>query len=161
MIDKNQAVIDYLIQCPQIYNNPLFFNAINAQDNNKQVVTLANERNVTRPYIDGSVLKRYTFTIIDFKSVSYQPVVKVEGDEYKNENVSDMLDTQGIIDWIDEQSVNHNYPNFGDDCMIEDIKALTDNPNLNGIDTSSSPSLAKYSISIQIDYIDYSKKLWR
>lgn len=40
MVDKNQAVIDFLINCPQIKNNPLFFNATEAKDNNKQILTL-------------------------------------------------------------------------------------------------------------------------
>jgi len=160
-MDKNQSVIEYLLDCPQLKQNPLFFNAINAQDNNKQIVTLANDIKVNKPFIDGSVMRRYTFTIIDFKSVTYQPVVKLPGEQYKNENVSDMFDAQGIIDWISEQNDIRNFPDFGKDTQIEEIKALSENPNLNGIDSSSTPSLAKYSISIQIDYIDFSKKLWR
>jgi len=161
MTDLNQAVIDYLITCPIFKNNPLFFNAIEAKDENKQIVTTANNKKLQKPYIDGSVLKRFTFTIIDFRSITYQPIVKIPGDAYKNENVQDMLDVQSIIDWIDEQQELCNFPDFGENCIVESIKALSENPNLNGIDTSSTPSLAKYSISIQIDYIDNSKTIWR
>ena len=158
MIDKNKAVLDFLKGCPQIRDNQMFFNFINAKDNNKQFVTLANDVNLHTPYIDGSVLKRYTFTIIDYKSVSYNAIVMLQG--YSDENVEEMLQVQEIIDWITEQALERNYPDFGDACMIDDMKATTDNPNLNGVDTSIQPALAKYSISIQIDYIDYSKKLW-
>ena len=36
MADKHQAVIDYLINCPNILNSPLYFNFINAEDNTNQ-----------------------------------------------------------------------------------------------------------------------------
>ena len=157
-VDKNQAMIDFLIQCPQIRDNPLFFNLINAKDNNKQIITIANDKATNKKYIDGSVLKRCSFTIIDFKSVTYNAIVKQAG--YSNENVDEMLDVQGIVDWISEKSDAHDYPNFGVDCFIEDMQVLTDNPNLNGVDTSIKPSLAKYSITIQIDYLDTSKVIY-
>lgn len=157
-IDKNQAIVDYLLQCPSIRDNPVFFNFINAKDNNKQIVTVVNDKIVDKPYIDGSVLKRFTFTIIDYKSIAYNAIVKEAG--YSNENIEEMLDTQSIIDWITEQELIRNYPDFGDNLVIESIKALSDNPNLNGVDTGITPALAKYSISVQIDYIDYSHVMW-
>lgn len=154
MADKNQAIIDYLLQCPSIQNSPLYFNFIQAKNDNKQIVTVANDKLMDRTYIDGSVQKRYTFSIIDYKSIAYDAVVKQEG--YTNENVDDILQVQEIINWIDEQEALRNYPNFGEECVIDDIRALSSNPNLNGVDTNASPSLAKYSISIQVDYVDYS-----
>ena len=69
-------------------------------------------------------------------------------------------DIQGIIDWITEQNDAQNYPDFGDKCSIEEMRVLTDNPNLDGIDTSTKPSLARYSMSIRIDYLDKSNKIW-
>lgn len=158
MIDKNQSIIDYLLNCPQLKDNPLFFNFAEAKDNTKQIVVSANDKAVSKEYIDGSISKRYTFTIIDYRSISYQALVTQMG--LSNENVDEILDVQGIIDWISEQNDNKNYPDFGKDCMIENISALSDNPNLNGVDTSVKPALAKYSIAIQIDYIDNSKCIW-
>ena len=62
-IDKNQAVIDFLLTCPSIANSYLYFNFTQAEDNNKQIMTLANEKVLNKSFIDGSVLKQYTFTI--------------------------------------------------------------------------------------------------
>lgn len=157
-IDKNQAVIDYLIQCPKIQNSPLFFNFINAKDDNKQFIAVANEKIIDKPYIDGSILKRYTFTIIDYKSINYNPVIKQTG--YSNENIEEMFDTQGILDWITEQNKERNFPDFGEDCIVEKIEALTNTPNLNGVDTTVTPMLAKYSISVKIEYLDKSNVIW-
>lgn len=157
-VDKNRAVIDFLLNCPQIHDNPLFFNAINAKDNDKQIITQSNDKAINNNYIDGSVMKRFTFTLIDFRSVAYQPLPKVAG--YTSENVAEMFDVQGILDWVNEQADLRNYPDFGTSCEIDDMRTTTENPNLNGVDTSVTPALAKYSISIQIDYIDTTKAIW-
>lgn len=157
-MDKNQAVINFLIQCPQIRDNPLFFNFAEVEDNSRQIVTMANDRVVNKPYIDGSVLKRFTFTLVDYRTVTYQSIVKLEG--YPNENVSELMDIQSVMDWINEQADLHNYPNFGSDCVIESMRTATDEPTLNGVDKSVSPSIAQYSMSIIIEYIDNSKKNW-
>lgn len=158
MTDKNQAVINFLIQCPQIRTNPLFFNFGEAKDDSKQIVMMANDKVVNKGFIDGSVLKRFTFTLIDYRSVSYQSIVKLSG--YQNENVSELSDIQYILDWINEQADLRNFPDFGSNCVIESMETATDEPNLNGVDTSVSPSLARYSMSIIIEYLDNSKKIW-
>lgn len=158
MVDKNQAVIDFLITCPQIQNSPLYFNFTNAKDNNKQIITLGNEKTLNRPYIDGSVLKRFTFTIIDYRSIAYQAVVKQPG--YTNENVEEIMDVQAIIDWVTEQAQDRNFPDFGEHCTIEEMYTASENPNLNGIDSTVTPALAKYSMSIIIEYVDTSKVVW-
>lgn len=158
-VDKNQAVIDFLIQCPTIADNPLFFNFLNAKDDNKQIITQANDVSLNRNYIDGSIMKRFTFSIIDFRSVAYQPIPKTAG--YISENVEEMFDVQGIMNWVNEQADLENYPDFGQDCVIDSMRTTAENPNLDGVDTSVTPSLAKYSMSIQIDYIDTTKQIWK
>ena len=161
-MDKNKAIIEYLFNCPVIADSPLFFNFAEAEDNNKQILTVANDKKINKPFIDGSVLKKFTFTIIDYRSVIYQALVNdpEHPNDYPNENVDEMMDVQGIIDWVTEQNDNDNLPNFGTDCVVEQIEALTDTPRLNGVDSSVSPNLAKYSVSIQVQYLDVSKVLW-
>lgn len=155
-VDKNQAVIDFLLTCPAVRDSYLYFNFTNAEDNNKQIVTTANEKSLNTAYIDGTVAKRYTFTLIDFKAMTPKPIVEGRTDE----NVDDMLQVQELIDWVSEQNDLGIYPDFGVNNQIDSIRALSENPNLNGIDSSISPALAKYSISIQIDYLDQSKAIW-
>lgn len=157
-MDKNQAVIDFLLQCPQIKENPLFFNFAEAKDNNKQIVTIANDKSVNKGFVDGSIQRRYTFTIIDYRSVAYQSIVKTAG--FSNENVEEMFDVQKIIDWVTEQAEKKNFPDFGEKCSIDSMWAVTDTPNLNGVDTSVKPALAKYSVSVQIEYLDKTGTLW-
>lgn len=157
--NKHQAVIDYLVTCPAIQDSPLFFNFINAQDGTNQFLTVSNDEYTSTKYIDGSVQKIYTFTILTFKSVNDIEIVQIPG--YQNENVSDMEDVQALIDWIQEQEEIHNYPDFGENCIVESIKTTTEEPNFDGIDEQVEPNLAVYSTSIQISYLDISKQLWR
>ena len=160
MMDKNKAVVDFLLTCDYIKNSPLFFNFGKAESDNKQIVTIANDTRVNVPFIDGSVRKRYTFTIVDYKSVAYNAVIS-RGNTPVSENIDTAFEAQQVADWVEEQSDIRNYPDFGDKCVIDDMRVVTDQPNVNGVDRSVTPALAKYSISIRIDYIDYSKAIWK
>lgn len=159
VIDKNQAVINYLIQCPEIINSPLYFNFLNAEDDTNQFLTQSSERYASKRYIDGSVLKIYSFTIVTYKSTADIAVVKLEG--FENENISDMSYIQALIDWVQEQEDRHNYPDFGEDCLVDEIHTTTENPNFDGINDQVSPPLAMYSVTIEIQYLDISKVIWR
>ena len=158
-MDKNQAVIDYLLTCEDIYNSPLYFNLANIKNGVNQLLKLSDDRNIEKPYIDGSVLKRYSLTIISYLTISNNPIVKVE--DIDNENVTDMANVQKLIDWIEVQNTNKIFPNFGTDCLVEEIRTTTANARLDQIDATQSNPLARYSFTIQIDYVDKSKVLWK
>ena len=158
MIDKNQSIIDYLITCPLVIESPLYFNFINAKNDTKQLITESNVKYLNRTYVDGSVLKQYQCSIIDFRSIVDNAIVKQAG--YDNENVEEFLNVQGLIEWIDEQNSVQNYPDFGEDCEVQEIRTTSENPNLDMIDASVTPALAKYSISIEVEYLDKSKVIW-
>lgn len=157
MVDKNEAIITYLLDCPVIANNPLFFNFINAKDNNNQIITSGTDTALQIKYVDGSILKEYIFTIVLFKSVSQNAVVKAEG--YPDENVNDFADVQSLIDWINEQASIYNYPDFGEDCIVDLMETMTSTPVLEDVDTTIQPPLGRYSIAIRIAYLDTSKMI--
>lgn len=164
-IDKNKAVIEYLLQCPDIYDSPLYFNLIDAKDNTIQILTQAEDKTLSRPNIDGSVNKKYTFTLITFKSISELEIVKPVGtgtdvEEYPNENIDELQAVQLLIDWILAQEDLKNYPNFGDDCIIDSIDTTTDYPRFDGINTEMTPPLAMYSIAVVIEYLDTSRVIY-
>ncbi|MCH5210438.1 MAG: hypothetical protein J1F01_05675 [Oscillospiraceae bacterium] len=156
-MDKNQAVIDFLLNCEEFKNSQLYFNYVNAKDGAKGVITLATDKATQKPYIDGSVMKRYQFTIQDNRSISANPLVKIQG--FNNENVTDFEDVQKLLDWITEQNEKKHYPDFGGDCQIDDMTATTENPRLDQIDATVTPPLARYSFTITINYLDTSEKM--
>lgn len=138
-------------------DNPLFFNFGNVEDNAHQAIVRSDDTALHKPYIDGSVLKRFTFNIDSFKSVAYNPVVQ----ELPDENLEDFQEVQNVLDWINEQDKLRNYPQFDSDCVIESMETLTTKPDLVGVDTTLNPPMAVYRISIQIDYIDNSNRVWK
>jgi hypothetical protein len=156
MMDKNKSMIEFLQTCPIILENPLFFNFGSVEDNAHLANTRSDDKSLHKPFIDGSVARRYTFSLDSFKSVAHNPVVQ----GFSDENLTDLDEVQKVLDWINEQDELQNYPDFGSDCPIEKMETLTTKPDIVGVDTSSNPPMAVYRISIQIDYIDNSKKLW-
>lgn len=179
LIDKNKAIIDYLMTCPVIYDNPLYFNVANEKDNNNQLIINGDDATRNKPFIDGTVEKRYTVSVLMYKSVAYNPIVleardnegnilldetgkpiMVASNNYIDENMVDMSDGQEFIDWLLEQDDNHNYPDFGENCIIERIYSLTNKPIFNGVNADKQSPLAQYSIGIRVEYIDTSKQIW-
>ena len=158
MADKNKAIIDYLLTCDAIRNSSLYFNFVNAKNDTKQIIADSNDTATDKVYLDGTVLKQYQCTLINFISLSTKPIVKLEG--YADENVTDLQTLQAIIDWINEQNDARNFPDFGANCFVEKISTTSNNPNLNGIDASTTPALAKYSITIRVEYLDSAKVIW-
>ena len=157
-VDKHQAVIDYLCQCEKIQNSPLYFNLINAENDTIQIITTSQDTTYDKPFIDGSIPKKYTFNLVMFKSITDLAIVTL--DNYSNENVDDLADVQTLIDWVQEQETVHNYPDFGADCVMESIETTTDEPRFDGVNTTLNPPLAMYTISVVINYTDTKKVIW-
>ena len=159
MTDKQEAIINYILQCPQIKDTPLYFNFINAKDNTSQIVTTANDRFLDKPNITGSVEKQYSFRILIFKSITDDALVKLEG--FAHENVEELAYVQALIDWISEQNELKNLPDFGEECDVDGIETSAETPRLEGINMEVAPPLAMYSVTIRIHYVDNSKNIWR
>lgn len=157
MTNKNEAMIMFLLNCPTILENPLFFNFAEEADGNNHFIT--EKDSVKRTYVDGSQLKHYTFTIASYSYISHIAIANGE-EAIVDENMENMAKVQEILDWINEQSEKCNFPDFGSDCVVDHMTTLTSDPDVDGIDTSVNPPLARYSIGVQIEYLDNSKKLW-
>jgi hypothetical protein len=149
-------MLDFLQTCPSIRDNPLFFNFGKVENNAHQANMRSDDVSLHRPYIDGTELKRYTFQLDSFKSVAYNPVIQGLTDE----NLEDFNEVQSLIDWVNEQDDAHNYPAFKD-CVIDKMRSISSKPELVGVNTTMSPPMAVYRITIQIDYLDTSKQMWK
>lgn len=156
-MDKNKAILDFIATYQDIERSPIFINFINAKNDDVQYMTASNETYLNRKFVDGSVMKRFTFSLVITKTLTSMAIAK---DLMTNENIDDIADIQAFMDWINEQGENQNYPNFGEDCVIEEMHTTAENPSLDGINTEVAPALALYSMEIRIDYIDYSKIVW-
>lgn len=158
MIDKNEAIINFLLTCPTIVSHRVYFNFAdeNAMENSSHIIT--EKDTVIKRYIDGSSLKSYTFTVAMYLSADFIPVKA--SDASTDGNLEDMSLVQEVLDWINEQGENYNFPNFGSDYTIDEMQTLKNNPSIDGIDTSVNPPIVRYSIGVNIQYLDRTKVLW-
>ena len=152
MVNRDKAIIDFINQCPAIAENDLFFNYVEGDDSINQFITVSDAK--LKSFIDGSVLKVYTFTIASYKFIGIRPVTN----EY-DENMEKMAEVRAIIEWIEEQNALKNFPDFGEGLVVEKMECSSDEPMVNGME-SDNPPLAKYSIPIRIEYLDMTSQLW-
>ena len=158
MADKNVVMIKYLLDCPTIQENPLFFNFANEEDGNNHFIT--EKDSTKKTFIDGTVEKQYTFSIASYSSVTHNAVVEENGNILMNENIENMAKVQAILDWINEQADLQNFPNFGAGYVVESMETLTTDPDIDGIDTSVNPPIARYSVGVRLTYLDKTKMIW-
>lgn len=152
-MDYITPFIQWLLQSEYIKNNKLFLNAVEAADNNIQIVTQQIPENQITKFIDGSKSYPITFSINNYKSVSFNQLVKtmIAG----NENITDIIDTAKIIEFVKQMESEGNYPNFSDNITVEKVYCSYNTPSTPTIDSSSSPALAKFTIPIVCEVTEY------
>lgn len=144
--------VNWLLQSEYIRSNKLFINAVKVQDNNIQIVTQQVARNQIVEYVDGSKLYPITFNILNFKSVTYNPLVKSmpEG----NENIGDLLEVGKVIEFVKEMEKQGEYPKFGDKYEVQSVYCRYDTPSSPTVNGSLSPTLAKFTIPIVCEVLE-------
>lgn len=152
-MDYITPFLSWLLKCDYIKENKLFLNAVQAKDNSIQLVTQQISKSQDKHYIDGSTLHRVIFTVFDYKSISFNQLVKTMLDS--NENVSDLLEVAKIAEYVEQAEKSGDYPNFGDNFEVQAIYCEYLTPSTPAIDNSISPALAKYSIPIICEVLEY------
>lgn len=152
-MDYITPLIKWLLTCPYVRKNKVFANALQAQKDNIEIVTQQISRSQDKCYIDGSVLHRIVFTVFDYKCISFNQLVKTMVD--KNENVANLLETRQLIDWIATQRKSGNYPDFGTNCIVQDVYTEYSSPSTPSVDNSATPAIARYSLPIICEVLCY------
>lgn len=150
-LDYVTPFIQWLIKSDYIKNNKLFLNAAEATDSNIQIVSQQISRNEDKHYVDGSVLHKVKFTVFDFKSISFNQLLKTMLD--RNENISDLLEVGNINEYVKSQDEAGVYPDFGKGFEVQSIYCEYSTPSTPTIDNS----LAKYSIPIVCEVLELGK----
>lgn len=150
-MDYTSPFVKWLLQSEYIKKNKLFLNAVQAQDSNIQIVTQQISRNEDKHFVDGSVLHKVRFTVFDFKSISFNQLVKNMLDS--NENISDLLEVGNINDFISDMEESGNYPDFGKGYEVQSIYCEYSTPSTPTIDNN----LARYSIPVVCEVLEDAK----
>lgn len=151
-MDYISPFIKWLLQSEYIKNNKLFLNAAEAQDSNIQIVSQQIARNEDKRYVDGSVLHKVRFTVFDFKSISFNQLLKTMLDS--NENISDLLEVGNINEFVGQMEEDRNYPDFGERYEVQSVYCEYSTPSTPTIDSNA---LAKYSIPIVCEVLELAK----
>lgn len=149
-MDYVTPFLKWLLNSDYIRGNKLFLNAVEAKDNNIQIVTQQITRSQDKEYVDGSVLHRIVFTIFDFKSISFNQLVKTMVENA--ENVVDLLEAGQIIDYVEQRNKEKDFPDFGKDFEVQRIYSEYESPSTPSVDGTA--QLAKYSIPIVCEVLD-------
>ena len=144
-MDYTTPFINWLLQSEYVRTNKLFLNAVQAQDNNLQIITQQIPENQVKRYVDGSKTYPITFSIANYKSVSYNQIVKnmIDG----NENISSILDVAKIIEFVKQMNDEVNFPKFGEKIRVEKVYCQYNTPPSPTFNGGSSP-LAKFIIPV-------------
>lgn len=149
-MDYVTPFLKWLLNSDYIRGNKLFLNAVEAKDNNIQIVTQQIMRSQDKEYVDGSVLHRIVFTVFDFKSISFNQLVKTMVENA--ENVVDLLEAGQIIDYVEQRNKEKDFPDFGKDFEVQRIYSEYESPSTPSVDGTA--QLAKYSIPIVCEVLD-------
>lgn len=154
MVDTylHKSVFDWLMNCPLFAD--LFF--IFSNDDNGNVVMTPNEliNSITdanqdiKTYVDNSKIRLYTFTVVNFL-----PFVN-EQNEAAEVNINFVEQCGKIAEWIDEQILNKNFPDFGEKRQLLDVELL----NLSEGISASDENGAKYMFAVRFKYFDTTNK---
>lgn len=87
--------------------------------------------------------KAYGFTVL---------VTKEYSTACDDHNLEAMNFTQSLMDWIDAQNREKNYPDFGTRCQIKKIENLQNMPNLAEADPEA--GIARYMIQCRVLYYE-------
>lgn len=98
---------------------------------------------IRKKFVTGKVQKEYGFSIIIVKSYS------TDQDDL---NLEAMNFAQAFMDWLEEQNDNRNFPDFGDNCVVEKMENLQNMPNLSGVNYDE--GLARYMMQARIIYTE-------
>lgn len=142
-MNKHEEMLKYLSECPYL-SSFVHFNSVSETVTATGVIPAYSDDSI-KQYIDGSKLKHYDFAFVKMQQ---------NDDGTSNTNVNNMYDVQKFMEWIDEQDAICNYPDFGEDCIIESIENLQDMPNIASVDEQN---LAEYMFQCRVVYTELSK----
>ena len=138
MTNRHEKVMNYFLTCDEIKD--LYFAFSKTENGDMQIIPMPET--TIKEYVDGGKVKSYNFSFVAFKYKSMVP--------NSNENAKSVFDVEKVIEWIKKQDRIKNFPDFGDDYSVQEIKPLETIPNISAQDDTG----AKYMFSASIVYYE-------
>lgn len=122
----------------------VFFNVTPLQPDNISVMSEQNERSLQQ-FIDGSRIVELLFTI---------GLCKEYDKGTSDNNLEAIEEFELISNWIEQQNLDRNLPDFGSNIIIETIEALENVPSSY---VDSQTNIATYEGTFKITYLEKRK----
>lgn len=155
---RNEIMLEYLMGCEAI--KQLYFEYGEMRSGALQMSTMSTETAAQSAYVDGSRPRQLDYSLVWYKPIAITPVRNPATGQY-NPTVAELDDVQGIIEWIEAQNDAHELPDFGEGYVVDAVRCLQDVPRLLGIDTSYSPAMARYSFTVRVEFVDFTRCKYR
>jgi len=120
-------------------DNYLYFESTEAYPNVRMLVPNYGDY-LRGTDILGNKYKSYSFVFVGYEKVDL-------GTSDVNARNMELFDK--FNEWLEEQKINQNFPDFGDKCSEYDIIILQ---NMANLATITNDNLAKYMLGARIDY---------
>lgn len=142
MINIYEKISEWLKNCPEM-GDYTYFNVI-PLDVNTSSVNSNSSSQIINKYNDGSREVQLLF---------YINLIKDYDDGGTSDLNLDAIDVfDKIIKYIEEKNNEHDYPNLGESCIVNDIGATYKAPEV--YVTSDNPSIARYEGQFYIEYLE-------
>lgn len=136
---RHEAMWNWLYACPDL--SALFFAFSNNETGNTVLVPMAKEK-IAKSYLNGDSIRHYDFTLVQY--------TKANQDTPNNtENVHIMVDVESIMDWVETQNKERNFPDFPAGCTVQKVETLQSMPTIAGQDEIG----AKYMFACRVIYL--------
>lgn len=141
-ISRYQRIIDWLDDYSFLYSW-IYFNVVPSEPDNITVNSVQNERELDR-FIDGSRRVEFLFAIDLTKEFDIGT---------SDNNLDAVQEFENIASWVETQNGLHNYPDFGQNIIIESIEVLETTPS---VTIDNQVQIAKYQGQFRITYLERS-----
>ncbi len=141
---KYKAIQEWLKQY-ELLNSWIYFNVTPMDTGTVAVNSVPDSAITVTEYIDGSKEKKMIFAIV---------LVQKYSDGTDELNLKAMEEYENLADWIEEQDMEGNYPEFKN-CKVWEVARKDSSPT---VSVDSNKMLAKYQSQFEISYLERRKK---
>lgn len=139
-INKDEIILNWIRNIPD-YGSNFLMDWLSENQWACAIIPIAGEANV-KIFIDGSAIKQYDFMLQMMMQLS---------DTTDSVNTDNLYLHRQWQDWLEQQEINENYPDFGDKCNNYQIMNLSNMPQLAQINENMQ---AKYQFAARIKYME-------
>lgn len=119
----------------------LYFNSIQEMVGTSSLNALGQDEVLTE-YTSGKKERRLTFSIVQMRVFDESGLTDI--------NVDALNSAGAFVDWLCEQNITENFPDFGEGCTVQYMK-VAQTPYIGDV---SPDNIARYVIQIQIIYTE-------